>query len=141
VGLSPETKGLLKGVPIISTLGIILGFVFVSSSVDETARSLLAMNVNFVIGVVIGVVAALGKMLLLEFTISRALYDKTPQKASLYMGIGYLLRFAITGLSLFIAVFFFGTFGIFGALVAAISQSVSAYAIKLFTKKAQKGGE
>jgi len=136
VSLSSEAKGLLKGIPIFSALGAIMGFIFVPSVLDASQRFFhLQMNINFIIGVAIGAILSIAKVFLLEKIVDKALAQGDQQKAKIYLHLTYVPRLLFTVTTLFISVYFFGLFGILGALVGNVSLTLSAYLIKLMNYK------
>ena len=148
MGLSRETKGFLKGILILSAIGMVAGFFLVPSTTAQTSlfqiTSLeipvfnMPSNVNYVIGVALGALMAGAKCLLLEKAVNKALKMENKQKATVYMHAGYLPRFLITGIALFASVVFLGFFGILGAFVGTMSLTISAYIVGLSYGRAKK---
>jgi len=122
-----------------SALGAIIGFIFVPSVIDATMRFFyLPMNVNFIIGVGIGSLLSAAKVLVLEKIVDKALSHSDAQKAKIYMHLSYMPRLLFTAGTLFLSVYFFGMFGILGAVVGNLSLTLSAYLIKFLNHKQSK---
>jgi len=138
MNLSPEAKGLLKGIPIISVIGAVIGFFAVPSVVDTSNGFFdLPMNINFVIGVAIGALLSAVKVVFVEKAVDKALSQGSAQKATLYMHLTYIPRLLFTVATLAISVYFFGIFGILGAVVGNVSLTISAYLIKFLNRKSR----
>ena len=146
--LSRETKGFLKGILILSALGLVIGFFLVPSTTVQTSLFQITSieipifrfpsNVNYAIGVFLGALMSAIKCLLLERAVNKAIKMESKQKAQIYMNVGYLPRFLITGSALFASVFFLGFFGILGAFVGTMSLTISAYIVGLSESRAKK---
>ena len=145
MSLSPEAKGLLKGIPIFSAIGAVIGFFLAPSTVVQTtgiidfsAYHQLPANINYVLGVAIGAVVAIIKILLLELSVEKAMKKGNAQHAAIYMRLAFMPRFLFTVAALVVSIIFLGLFGIIGVLVGSTSATISAYIIKFLIKRDKK---
>jgi hypothetical protein len=143
VGLSNEAKGLLKGILIFSIPAAIIGFFLVPinpvnvASIFGSPFTPPAPRISFLLGMGIGVLMSMLKVILTELSLKKAL-SQDVKHAALGIGIGILPRLLLTVAALFASAYFLSLFGIIGAVIAGTSLTVSAYLIKYLQRKKAK---
>ena len=120
-------KALIKGIIILSIIGIIAGII-VCIIID-------ANPLFYAIGVVIGMVLSVAKVIMLENTIGKVILLEEKNQARNSMRLAYMSRLMLTAVLLFCALFFFGLSGIAGAAVGTLALTFSAYGIKFLSKE------
>lgn len=121
--LSSTAKGIIKGIAVLSVVGFAIGVFFVPNIVF------------YGLGIVIGVVVSVLKVILLERAVDKVIGSEDKKQAQNTMRMGYMSRYLLTGLAMFATVFFMGLSGLMGVFVATLSLTISAYLVKFFGKK------
>ena len=122
MNLTSTSKGMIKGVAIISAVGL-AGVFFVPHPLF------------YAIGLALGAVVSVVKIILLELSINRALKKQQKLGAGGTVVVGYTLRYMLTGLSMLAAWFFLDFSGLIGAFAGALALAFSAYIARLFFKE------
>jgi len=132
--ISETTFAIIKGTAVVSIVGFIVVAFFV--------ESLLAL----VAGVVIGFLASIAKIMLLEKAVDKVIGMQEATNAKLTMQAGYFFRYLLTGAALALSGFLLSTSGFIGAVIGLLSMNFSVYFMHFFVKnkvenKKEKGGE
>jgi len=127
INLSDTAKGLIKGIIILSAIGAIIGVII--------CFFIEANPVFYAIGVVLGMILSIVKTVMLEMTINKVLQMEGKNQARNNMRLAYMSRLFVSAAVLFLTLYIFGLAGLAGAFVGTIALTVSAYGIKLFSKK------
>ena len=134
--MSNEAKGMLRGTVVISAVGLIAGILIILlvSDVFQTRGAVFYAG-----GIILGTLASLLRIVLLERSVNKALSTGDKASANNAMRIGYIYRYFLMGIALlggwFLGYFFeMGAYGFIGASVGILAMAISAYTVRLFIK-------
>jgi len=122
--LSATAKGIILGILAFSALGLIIGLFFVPD------------QAFYAIGVGLGAAMSILKIIILERSVAKlteADYEDVKTVKNL-MRLGYTTRYLLTAVVFVGAVLLMGTWGLVGTFVGTVAMTLSAIAIRLFTK-------
>jgi len=154
MNLSNTAKGLIKGILVLSAIGLIAGiffipllpdwidqggagFIFSTPVQDAAAEETFAMPpfASYAIGLVLGAAVSIAKTILLEKAINQVTELEEFSRAKMAMRTGYAGRFLMTAVLFLLAVFVLGVPGIIGAFVGTLAMSFSPMFGRFFEKK------
>jgi len=103
-------------------------------------------QVQYAIGLLIGAVASVAKVVLLERSIKKSMGKESKAAASGAMRVGYVSRYFLTAAVLLGVLFLMGLYGFVGAFAGTLTLAVSAYTARIFIKDddkipVEKGGD
>ena len=153
MNLSNTAKGLIKGIILLSAVGLIAGIFFIpllpdwisqgnagfvfSVPQESAAEEAFALPpfVSYAIGLVLGAAVSIAKTILLEKAINQVTELEELSRAKTAMRTGYAGRFMMTAVLFFLAVFILGVPGIIGAFAGTLAMSFSPMFSRFLEKK------
>jgi len=89
-------------------------------------------QIQYAIGMLLGVVVSIAKLALLERSINKAMNKDSKSAAAGTMRIGYASRYVLTAIVLLCGLFLMDFYGFVGAFVGTMTLTVAAYITKVF---------